>query len=101
MSSQDKQYVETVLKQLMYGFTEKFIVDILPDNQDASELSKEDIMNETSKYVEREVPKIITQLEERGIKSVADMQTRSDILTEFMNKIETDMTERAEKLGEK
>ena len=101
MNSQDKQYVETVLKQLMYGFTEKFIVDILPDNQDASELSKEDIMNETSKYVEREVPKIITQLEESGIKSVADMQTRPDILTEFMNKIETDMTERAEKLGEK
>lgn len=101
MTSQDKQYVEAVLKQLMYGFTEKFIVDILPDNQDASELSKEDIMNETSKYAEREVPKIITQLEEKGIKSVADMQTRPDILTEFMDKIETDMIERAEKLGEK
>ena len=101
MNRKDKQYIETVLKQTLYGVTERFLSDVLPDNQDASELSKDRIMAEAYDYVEKEVPKIIAKLEKNGINSVTDIETKSDIVAELVGKVETQMEENAKKLSEK
>lgn len=101
MEKEDRQFIETVLKQTLYGVTEKFLTDVIPENQDPSQLSKDRIMAEAYEYVEKEVPKIITKLEKNGINSVTDIEEKSDIVTELVDKIEKEMEKNAEKLSEK
>ena len=101
MKKEDKQFIETVLKQTLYGVTEKFLTNVIPENQDPSELSKDRIMAEADEYVEKEVPKIITKLEKNGINSITDIEEKSDTLTELVDKIEKEMEENAKKLSEK
>lgn len=101
MKSEDRRYIETVLKQTLYGVTERFLTNVIPDNQDPSELSKDRIMAEAYEYVEKEVPKIIAKLEKNGINSVTDIESKPDVVTELVDKIEKQMEENAKKLSEK
>ena len=84
----------------MYGFTEEFLSDVLPENQDEMKIRKEDIMIEASAYIEKNIAKIIQQLEENGINSVNDIEEKQQIVTELVTKIEEEMKENAKLLSE-
>ena len=91
MNREEKEYIKNVLKQTFYGCVQKFLTDVLPDNQDAAELSKNDIMDGVSTYIEKEVEKMIEGLEQQGINSMEDIEKKYDIVTEFVGKIEQKM----------
>ena len=101
MKKEDRQFIETVLKQTLYGVTEKFLTNVIPENQDPGELSKDRIMAEAYEYVEQEVPKIITKLEKNGVNSVTDIEEKYDIVSDYVDKVEKQMEENAKKLSEK
>ena len=91
MNREEKEYIKNVLKQTCYGFVQKFLIDVLPDNQDAAELSKNVIMDRASTYIEKEVEKMIKGLEQQGINSMEDIGKKYDVVTEFVGKIEQKM----------
>ena len=101
MKSKDKKFIETVLKQTLYGVTDQFLSNIIPEHQDANELSKDRIMAEAYQYVDNVVPKIIAKLEKNGINSIMDIETKPDIVNELVEKVEKEMGEVAKKLSEK
>ena len=89
-----------MLTQTLYGFTEEFLSDVLPEEQDKTEIKKEHIMREASTYIKNNVAKIILQFEDNGINSVKDIEKKSQIATELVTKVEEDMRENAKKLSE-
>ena len=101
MKNEDRQFIETVLKQTLYGVTEKFLTHVIPENQDPNELSKDRIMAEAYDYVEKKVPKIITKLEKNGINFVTDIEQNPDVVAKVVDKVEKQMEENAKKLSEK
>lgn len=100
MNSEDKKFIRKMLTHTLYGFTEEFLSDVLPENQDEMKIRKEDIMIEASAYIEKNIAKIIQQLEENGINSVNDIEEKQQIVTELVTKIEEEMKENAKLLSE-
>ena len=100
MNEKDKKFIRSVLTQVVYGFTEDFLSDVLSDSQDETKIKKEHIMREASTYIEKNVDNIIQQFEENGINSVKDIEEKPQIVTELVTKIEEGMKENAKKLSE-
>lgn len=99
MKREDKRFIESVLKQSMYGLADQFLQDL--ENEPNENSPRKPTLKEAYAQIDEEVPKIIKKLSEQGIKTLKDIEENPATVTELVNKVEIRMEDNAQKLSKK